>query len=151
MFPLPIDKIKNWIIYETSDNTSVKLLPCKDLKITDIWTVSLPKFISEAPMRSLDVNSDGIEDIIIGFGTETENILGPDLFCPIFMGKEAPCGGGVIALDGKDGSRLWITWLHHTVFSIICSEDIDGDKKPECLVTGKGGVSNKNLLDKFFH
>lgn len=69
MFPLPIDKIKSWIVSKTSDNVTVKVLPCSDLKVTDIWTSSLPKFISESPIRAVDVNNDGVDDFIFGFGT----------------------------------------------------------------------------------
>lgn len=69
MFPLPIDKIKNWIVAKTSENITTKILPCSDLKVTDVWTVSLPKLISESSIRSVDVNEDGVEDVIFGFGT----------------------------------------------------------------------------------
>lgn len=69
IFPLPIDRIKNWIVINDDNNTTQKLLPCKDLKVTDVWTASFPKYVSDSPIRSVDVNSDGIEDVIIGFGT----------------------------------------------------------------------------------
>lgn len=151
MFPLPIDKIKSWIVSKTSDNVTVKILPCSDLKVTDVWTVSLPKFISESPIRAVDVNSDGVDDFIFGYGTALENALHPNLFCPIFMGVSPPCEGGVIALNGIDGKILWRRWFLHSIFSILCTVDINNDGVPDCLVAGKGGVCIKDCqLLKFY-
>lgn len=140
MFPLPIDKIRNWIVSKTSENLVEEILPCADLNVTDIWTVSFPKFISESPIRTVDVNKDNIDDILFGFGTALDNTLHPDIFCPMFMGVSPPCEGGVIAINGLDGQVLWKKWLTHTVFGLICSYDINGDGIRDCLVNGKAGV-----------
>lgn len=72
--------------------------------------------------------------------TDTENALPPDVFCPIYMGKQPPCGGGIMALNGKDGTVIWTSWLQHTVFSLQCAVDLNGDKIPDCLLTGKDGI-----------
>lgn len=59
----------------------------------------------------------------------------------MFMDVSAPCEGGVIALNGINGDILWRRWLPHTIFGLICSTDMNKDGIPDCLVTGKGGVS----------
>lgn len=50
-------------------------MPCSELVVTDVWTVSLPKLTSESAVRILDVTSDGIDDVIFGYGTGTTLII----------------------------------------------------------------------------
>lgn len=70
MFPLPVDKLKSWILNKTGvKHRSEKPVPCSEMKVTDVWTINLPKLTSESPIRTLDINNDEIEDIIFGFGT----------------------------------------------------------------------------------
>lgn len=52
---------------------AIRLLPCSDLVVTDVWKVNLPLLTSESPIRMLDVNQDGIDDAIFGFGTGKKN------------------------------------------------------------------------------
>lgn len=70
-FPMPLTILKNWLSHEPKDsvNKSSEVIPCTSLSSKIVWTRSLPKLTSEAPLRSNDVNSDGIEDIIVGFST----------------------------------------------------------------------------------
>lgn len=76
LFPLPVDKIKYWIATKNSNlEKSSKILPCTDFSVTDVWSVSLPKLTSESTMRALDVNMDGIDDIIFGFGLGKTNLV----------------------------------------------------------------------------
>lgn len=70
MFPLPLDKFKNWIVNKTGTKTiQSRILPCSDLVVEDVWTLNLPKLTSDSPIRTLDINQDGTEDVIFGFGT----------------------------------------------------------------------------------
>lgn len=70
LFPLPLDKLRDWIVSKTNLKPKlVKMLPCSKLTVTDMWSVKLPKLTSESPIRTLDVNQDDVEDIIFGFGT----------------------------------------------------------------------------------
>lgn len=64
-------------------------------------------------------------------------------FCPMFLGVKAPCQGGLIALDGKTGQRIWTKWLNHPVFTLYCSADVNSDGIFDCLASGKGGVRMK--------
>lgn len=71
LFPIPINILKQWMYGVDSDKISdpLKIVPCTSLASSVIWTRTLPKLTSEAPFRSVDVNGDKIEDIVIGFGT----------------------------------------------------------------------------------
>lgn len=62
--------LKNWLPHESNVvlNTS-NIVPCTSLSSQIVWTRSLPKLSSEAPLRSNDVNGDNIDDIIIGIST----------------------------------------------------------------------------------
>lgn len=143
MFPLPIDKIKHWIMSKTTNNITKELLPCSDIKVTNVWTKTFPKFTSESPIRALDVNNDKIDDFILGFGTGVDNSLHPDVFCPIFIGVSPPCEGGVMAINGINGDILWRKFLPHSIYGLICSYDVNDDNIADCLVNGKGGVRYK--------
>lgn len=70
IFPMPLTILKNWLSHELKDPANKsEIIPCTSLSSRVLWTRSLPKLTSEAPLRSNDVNSDGIEDIIVGFST----------------------------------------------------------------------------------
>lgn len=70
LFPLPIDKLKDWVVSKTNFKPKpVKMLPCSKLSVADVWSVKLPNLNSESPIRVLDVNQDGVEDVIFGYGT----------------------------------------------------------------------------------
>lgn len=74
LFPLPLDKLRDWIVNETNSIPQpVKLLPCSKLSVIDVWSIKLPRIISESPIRTLDVNEDGVEDVIFGYGTGKQN------------------------------------------------------------------------------
>lgn len=66
------------------------------------------------------------------------------MFCPIYLGIAPPCEGGVIALDGKNGTVLWRRWMNDSIFSISCNADINKDNINDCLIIGKKGVSRSN-------
>ncbi|XP_060520035.1 uncharacterized protein LOC132698145 isoform X2 [Cylas formicarius] len=140
LYPLPLDKLRDWVISTAKIEKTPKLLPCSNLKITDVWTVNLPTLITDSPVRSLDVNGDGIDDILFGFGTGNHDVLPPDIFCLIFMGVPPPCQGGVMALNGTDGEMLWKLWINDTIFSLQCSADLNGDNVMDCLAIGEYGT-----------
>lgn len=69
-FPMPLNLLRNWLSQDVSEdfNTS-NVVPCTSLGSKVVWARTLPKFTSEAPLRSNDVNGDSIQDIIVGFST----------------------------------------------------------------------------------
>lgn len=71
LFPMPLTVLRKWL--STNDVkphlNKTEVIPCTSLDSKIVWTKTLPKFTSEAPLRSNDVNGDNIEDIIVGFST----------------------------------------------------------------------------------
>lgn len=51
------------------------------------------------------------------------------------------CEGGILALDGITGSVIWQTWTAFNVFSLYCTEDLNGDSHVDCVAAGRGGVN----------
>ncbi|XP_046818323.1 uncharacterized protein LOC124423961 isoform X1 [Vespa crabro] len=138
-FPSSITMLKQFLTHELKSLVSkVHIIPCTSLSSKIIWKRTISKFTSEAPLRSNDVNKDGIEDIIIGFSTglNAENTPG----CYDYLKNQVPCLGGILALDGKTGNTLWIHWTVYGIFSIDCGLDITNDKINDCIASGEGGM-----------
>ena len=45
-----------------------------------------------------------------------------------------------MAINGKNGSILWTTWLDDSVTQVQCPTDLDLDGVKDCIVTGKSSV-----------
>lgn len=45
------------------------IAPCDNIKVEDVWVKQFPKLLTESAFRTVDVNSDGIEDVIFGYAT----------------------------------------------------------------------------------
>ncbi|CAH0546377.1 unnamed protein product [Brassicogethes aeneus] len=151
IFPLPLDRLRDWIIRKSNEGEAKapKLLPCNNFKVNNVWSVNLPKLTSESPVRLLDVNNDGFQDVIFGFGTgDNINVMQTDIFCPIFLGVPYPCDGGIIALDGTNGNIIWRHWLNDTIFNLHCTADLNADNQDDCLAVGADGtittINSKN-------
>lgn len=70
IIPMPMSILKNWLSHDLKEALNESnIVPCTSLSTKILWTRSLPKLISESPLRSNDVDGDGIEDIIVGFST----------------------------------------------------------------------------------
>ena len=77
LFPVPFNILKNWMTKSPEKTINVfKVEPCTSLASSVVWTRTLPKFTSEAPLRNTDVNGDKVEDIIVGFSTGAVLFLG---------------------------------------------------------------------------
>ncbi|KAK3928753.1 Protein FAM234B [Frankliniella fusca] len=138
-FPLPLSKLLLWF----GKNRNVperKLIPCTELVTSDVWVQTFPKLTSETAVRLSDVNHDGVLDIILGYGTGTDGRNVPDFVCTLYFGRDPPCLGGLVALNGKTGEVVWQHWTRRPVFSVDCSADLTKDGVNDCLVGGKGGL-----------
>ena len=121
-----------------------------------VWTKTFPMFTIESALRSLDVNNDTIEDVIVAFGTGLDASYYPSEVCEIYLNQSrrsgGNCGGGVMALDGQDGSILWSTYTPHELFAVNCNLDITGDGIKDCFLGGRMATfvavdgSNGNML-----
>ncbi|GFR94565.1 hypothetical protein ElyMa_000921900 [Elysia marginata] len=45
------------------------VIGCDHIKVEDVWVVGFPKLLTESAFRLVDVNSDGVLDVILGFAT----------------------------------------------------------------------------------
>ena len=70
----------------------------------------------------------------------------PDFVCDIYFNGQVPCFGGVLAIDGRTGQRLWTQWAPHEVFAITCQGDLNNDGITDCVAGGRAGVSSIIIL-----
>ncbi|XP_053989156.1 uncharacterized protein LOC128881821 [Hylaeus volcanicus] len=139
--PMPMSIMKNWLSHDFKDTSNESdIVPCTSLATKMLWTRSLPKLISESPLRSSDVNDDGVEDIIVGFSTGLDMSDTPEYVCELYFEGQIPCFGGVLALNGKTGDTLWMHWTDRAIFSVDCSLDLTNDKIKDCIICGYGGI-----------
>ncbi|XP_044315081.1 uncharacterized protein LOC108040081 [Drosophila rhopaloa] len=158
LFPLPLQRIRHWwrpdpaqlvgisagssrIAYGSSQGS--EFVPCTQISVQKRWSRSLARMNSESPLRAADLNGDGIRDVVFGYGVD-DNIHYEGIPLPrcqsAQQGEEVPCEGGVVALDGVDGSILWQSWSVANVFSLHCSADVDGDGGTDCVAAGRLGM-----------
>ena len=77
---------------------------------------------------------------MILFFTGADGYDVPDFVCDIYFNGQVPCFGGVLAIDGKTGKRLWTQWAPHEVFAITCQGDLNKDGTNDCVAGGRAGV-----------
>ena len=130
----------DWLFLHFGSSSDQDIIGCDELEVTPVWQVKFPKLITEGSTRMLDVNKDGILDVVLGFGTGADGYNIPEFVCDIYFDGQRPCLGGVLALDGKDGHELWRLWTEHEIFSLTCQTDLDGDSVTDCVAGGRAGV-----------
>lgn len=122
---------------------AIEQVPCQNMAVTKVWSRTFAKLNSEAPVRKTDLDGDGVEDIIVGFGVddtiEIEN--SSDIpQCTMSRGQMDLCEGGVLALNGATGDVMWKYWASFAIFSLFCKFDINSDRINDCIVSGPGGL-----------
>ncbi|XP_065664326.1 uncharacterized protein LOC100208465 isoform X3 [Hydra vulgaris] len=117
------------------------LRSCSGFKITKVWQKDFQKLFTDSSTRLVDINKDGVDDIIMGFGTSLDSYnVDQAETCSTFYNNKYPCFGGVLSADGVTGDQLWIHYSHHSILSINCNADFDADGVADCLCSGRGGV-----------
>lgn len=91
---------------------------------TDYWKQSIPSIGSSSSPRLVDLNNDGVLDIVMGGGgrefTETDF--------------------GVFALDGSDGTLLWNVPARNQVIGSPIFKDINNDNYPDIIIGGRSAI-----------
>lgn len=87
----------------------------------DDWVINIPEIGSASSPRAIDLNQDGILDLVIGGG-------GPEFERTDF---------GVVALDGKDGSLLWKIGARNQIVGSAIFKDITSDGVPDVFIGGR--------------
>jgi len=67
----------------------------ENVRIETIWTSGFPKLLTETAFRLVDCNSDGILDVIFGYGTGVDTLADNQLLCDLYFNGIHPCNGGV--------------------------------------------------------
>ncbi|XP_005096752.1 uncharacterized protein LOC101850327 [Aplysia californica] len=45
------------------------VIGCDKVEVEDVWVVGVPKLLTESAFRLVDVNQDGVLDVVLGFAT----------------------------------------------------------------------------------
>lgn len=85
------------------------------------WDIEIPEAISASSPVAVDLNDDGIKDIVMGAGgqewAETQN--------------------GILAINGVDGSVLWKAPARNQIVGTAVFADLNGDKTPDVIIGGR--------------
>jgi len=84
------------------------------------WSVRLDSASIFSSPRFVDLNSDGIKDVVIGAGIES-----------------SPVSNGIVALNGVDGEVLWGIPTRTQIYTSALFQDITGDSIPEVFIGGR--------------
>ncbi|KAL1373412.1 hypothetical protein pipiens_018673, partial [Culex pipiens pipiens] len=175
-FPAPLQKIKVWFHKESpfggsakfgsflysegggdngnnNNNTSgLEMVPCTRITVQKVWSRVIARVNSESPLRKVDVNGDGVMDLVVGYGID-EMIDDARGYIPrctsLKTGLTDMCGGGLMALNGINGETLWQRWTSFTIFSLKCTIDINSDGQSDCVAAGRGGAMLKLGIDLY--
>jgi len=50
---------------------------CGELSVDDVWVSGFAKLMTESALRLLDINHDGVLDVLLGFATGMYSFISP--------------------------------------------------------------------------
>lgn len=95
-----------------------------DLHIEHVWSRSFNGIGVYSSPRAVDLNGDGVKDLI--FGSGKLEMMETDV--------------GVLALSGSNGSTLWELPAHDQVFGSATLLDITGDGTRDVIINGRAAM-----------
>lgn len=114
------------------------LFSCK--KTNQAWSITFDGITSASSPQAIDLNDDGIKDIIIGAGglewDKTES--------------------GILAINGADGELLWQAKARNQIVGSAVFLDINSDEIPDVIIGGRSAelqaINGKNgeLIWEFY-
>jgi len=87
---------------------------------TTRWSVKIDSTDIFSSPRFVDLNKDGVKDVVIGGGIES-----------------VPSSHGVIALNGANGDELWSVPAYTQIYTSALFQDIDGDDIADVFIGGR--------------
>jgi outer membrane protein assembly factor BamB len=107
---------KYWILLVA---TAYLFLACK--KENKDWSISIPDISSSSSPRAVDLNEDGILDIVMGAGGD----------------EWSRTQMGVIAINGANGAILWTVEASNQIVGTPVFLDINDDKTLDVIIGGR--------------
>ncbi len=104
-----------------------------------VWSAFTDSVVSYSSPRAVDLNNDGIKDVVIGAGKEGQQT-----------------NFGILAFNGANGSLLWSVPARNEVFSSPQFQDITNDNIPDVFIGGRDAQfyaingANGNIIWQFF-
>ena len=88
------------------------------------WRISIPEIGMTSSPRPIDLNNDGVLDLVVGGG-------GPEFTKTDY---------GVMAIDGSTGKLLWKVGAWNQVVSSAVFKDITSDGIPDVFIGGRSAI-----------
>ena len=95
---------------------------CTRKKASVVWQNDLPVIGSQSSPRAVDLNGDGVLDIVMGAGSN----------------ESQESSQGIVAFDGQTGNILWEQAAADQVYGSATFYDVTGDGISDVFIGGRG-------------
>ena len=100
----------------------VLISSCTRKKTSVVWQNDLPAIGSQSSPRTVDLNGDGVLDIVMGAGSN----------------ESQESSQGIVAFDGQTGNILWEQKAEDQVYGSATFYDVTGDGISDVFIGGRG-------------